>query len=120
MLLPLVQDMLNVSAQSLWMRYPKDYEYIRVIAEGRWKHIKIEERKLKNSQNAMRMYVGTPEVFWLIVINSSISKEEKYFALIHELGHCFLDEVRLLNKSKDDERVIQTMEKVFRKSTEKF
>ena len=116
MILPLVQDMMNVSAQSLWTRYPKDYEYIKAIAKEKWKHIKIEEQELESSLNAMRTYIGTPEVFWLLIINKAIPKQEKYFALIHELGHCFIDEVRFLDKSKDDERVIQTMEKVLRKS----
>lgn len=115
MILPLVQDMINMSAQSLWTRFPQNYEYIKIIAQEKWIHIKIEEKKLKSSQNAMRMYVGTTSVCWLVVINTEINDSEKYFALIHELTHCYIDEIKLLEK-KDEEKVVQSMEKTLRKN----
>jgi len=117
MILPLVQDMINMSAKSLWTRFPRNYEYIKAIAEERWIHIKIEEKKMEKKQNAIRMFVGEQNVYWLIMVNTELSDKEKYFALIHELTHCYIDEVKLLEK-KDEEKVVQSMERTLR--TNKF
>lgn len=115
MILPLVQDMLNMSAQSLRTRFPQKYQYIKVIAKERWPHIKIEEKKFKKGIKGVRNYIGEANVYWLIMINKNLSDEEKYITLIHEILHCTIDEAKLLIKD-DEEKLIMTIEEDLRDS----
>lgn len=110
MILPLVQDMLNMSAQSLRTRFPQDYRYIKVIAQEKWPHIKIEEKSFKENIKGIRNLIGDSNVYWLIVINTELPDEEKYLTLIHELLHCTIDEIKLLGK-EDEERLVTAIEK---------
>lgn len=80
-----------------------------MISKKKWPHIKIVEKKLLKSVNAHRQFKGTPEVFWEIVINSSIPKKEKYITLIHEITHCYIDEVKFLDKD-DEHKLIYEIE----------
>ena len=109
MILPLVQDMLNMSAQSLRTRFPQKFGYIKVIAEEKWEHIKIEETKLSKKIKGFRQLIGTSETYWLITINSSLSEQEKYLTLIHELMHCAIDEAKLLTID-ESETVVKNIE----------
>ena len=110
MILPLVQDLLVMSGQALRTRYPQDYRYIKTIALEKWKHIQIQEKQLSENINAQRHFVGTKKVFWLIIVNSRKIDAEKYKALIHELMHCFIDEIKLIDKSEEEE-LLERIEK---------
>ena len=107
MILPLVQDMLNMSAQSLRTRFPQKYQYIKVIAEEKWPHIKIEEKVFKEDIKGMRNQIRDPQVYWLIVINEKLSDEDKSLTLIHELIHCTIDEAKLLEKVEEEKLILQ-------------
>ncbi|HQG57713.1 MAG TPA: hypothetical protein PLX79_01925 [Candidatus Dojkabacteria bacterium] len=110
MVLPLVQDMLHMSAESLRTRYPQDYKYIKAIAQEKWPHIQIEEKSFKEDVKGFRNLIGDTSAYWLIVINTDLSDKEKYLALIHELLHCTLDEVKLLSR-EEEEKLVTTIEK---------
>lgn len=115
MILPLVQDMLNMSAQSLRTRFPQKYQYIKVIAEERWPHIKIEEKVFKEDINGMRNQIRDSTIYWLIIINKDLSDEDKYLTLIHELMHCTIDEIKLLEKT-EEEKIVLAIEKELKDS----
>lgn len=110
MILPLVQDMLTMSAQSLWTRFPRKYRYIKIIAKEKWPHIKIEEKKFKQNIKAQRNIIGNSSIFWIIFINSKLAEKEKYYTLIHEILHCFIDEVKMLSDKEETEKIVQIVE----------
>lgn len=110
MILPLVQDMITMSAQSLWTRFPRKYKYIKVIAQEKWPHIKIEEKRFSQKVKAQRQIIGSYSIYWIIFVNSTLTEKEKYYTLIHELLHCFIDEVRMIKRKEETERVIQSVE----------
>ncbi len=99
-----------MSAQSLGEKYPKNYKTLKVIAQERWKHIEIEERNFKRDINGMRMMIGDSKTYWLISINDDLSCEEKYKTLVHELMHCTIDEIKMLETGTEDEKLITYIE----------
>lgn len=109
MILPLVQDMVNMSAESLRTRFPHKYEYIKTIAKEIYPHIEIEEKAFKQNINAQRLIIGQNNIYWLIMINDKLTEKQKYITLIHELMHCYIDEVKALTKD-EEEVIIKTVE----------
>lgn len=57
----------------------------------------------------MRTIIGNSKTYWLITINESLSDKDKYITLIHELLHCTIDEIKLLERN-DEENVIKHIE----------
>jgi len=113
MILPLVQDMLRVSAVSLRTRFPNKYEYIKTIAKEMYPHIEIEESQFKENINAQRVYIAEKEIFWLIVINEKLPSRKKYTTLIHELMHCYTDEIRMLSKQEEEQLITDIEKSIF-------
>jgi hypothetical protein len=113
MILPLVQDLLNESAKSLRTRFPNKYEYIKTIAKEVYPHIEIEEHDFNQDVNAQRMIVGQKGVYWLIMINGKLSSRKKYTTLVHELIHCYTDEIRMLSKDEEEKLIINIENNLF-------
>lgn len=111
MILPLVQDMLTMSAQCLWTRLPQKFQAIKVVAKEKWPHIQIEEKEFKQNVKAQRQIVGGSSLYWLIIVNSKLEENEKRIALIHEVLHCFIDEIHMLKNKQEVERLVSTTEK---------
>lgn len=104
MILPLVQDILLMSAQSLWTSLPQEnFDIMKVVVMEKWQHIEIVETELQENIRGFRTLVQTHGKTWIIKINSNMKMVDKRKTLIHELMHCFIDEFEMSDKSKIEE-----------------
>jgi Zn-dependent peptidase ImmA (M78 family) len=115
MILPLVRDMFTMSAKWLGTRFPRKYQTLKIIAHERWPHIMIEEKQFKQKINAHRQVVGNSSLYWIIFINSELPEKKKYYTLVHEIMHCYIDEVRLLNNTNEKEKIIRLVDNAIKK-----
>lgn len=76
-------------------------------------HIEIEESQFKENINAQRVYIAEKGIFWLIVINEKLPSRKKYTTLIHELMHCYTDEIRMLSKQEEEQLITDIEKSIF-------